>query len=87
MTMNECDYFFVLVFLQLVVCTLSYYRIKHLNSELKKLRAATDRSPYNYNHGKWVESQGASTEGRPTTPAVRGKERDELVRKLDERTK
>ena len=87
MTMNDCDYFFVLVFLQLVVCTLSYYRIKHLNGELKRLRAATERSRYNYNHRTWEESQGASREERRTTAAIRGEERDELLSKVDERTK
>ena len=85
--MNDCDYFFVLVCLQLVVCMLCYFRIKHLNGELKKLRAATERDPYNYNHRKWVESQGASTEERRATAAIRGEKRDELLRKLDERTK
>ena len=44
MAMNDCGYFGVLVFLQLVVCMLSYFRIKRLNGELEKLRAATKRS-------------------------------------------
>ena len=66
---------------------LSYFRFKHLNGELKKLRAATERDPYNYNNREWVESQGASTEERRTTAAIRGEKRDELLRKLDERTK
>ena len=87
MTMNNCDYLFVLVLLQLVVCMLSYFRIKHLNGELEELRGATERGKYSYNHRKWVASQGASTEERRTTAAVRGEERDELLRKLDERTK
>ena len=68
MAMNDCGYFVVLVFLQLVVCMLSYFRIKRLNGELEKLRAATKRNQYNYNQRKWVESQGTSTEKRHTGP-------------------